>query len=118
MLYAASPPPPQFDRFFAAELPLPSHCRRGVRRPSPPLYLGVDCEQWGKECGGRENMDCDMEDPLLSLLFSMPPLPPILRGQSSSCKGVYKSCLNYKLATEERRGPLGGVKSGVSNKQA
>ena len=47
------------------------------------------------------------EDPLTSFFnaAAAAPLPPspILRGQSSSCKGVYKSCLNYKLATERER---------------
>ena len=69
-------------------------------------------------------MDCDMEDPLTSFFNAAPPpsVGPILRGQSSSsssCKGVYKSCLNYKLATEKRAAaPIAvGVKSCVYSKQ-
>ena len=68
-------------------------------------------------------MDCDMEDPLTSFFNAAPPpsVGPILRAQSSSssCKGVYKSCLNYKLATEKRAAaPIAvGVKSCVYSKQ-
>ena len=129
MLYVASPPPPppHSDRFFAVAAAA-AVTLAGL--PAPPLYLGVDCEQWGKECGERErrersrNMDCDMEDPLTSFFNAAPPpsVGPILRGQSSSsssCKGVYKSCLNYKLATEKRAAaPIAvGVKSCVYSKQ-
>ena len=128
MLYAASPPPPQSDPFFAAA-EAAGATQRGTRwrprppAPAPPLYLGVDCEQWGKECGGRENMDGLRHggpSPLLSF-FQCRCRSPILRGQSSSsCKGVYKSCPNYKLPPTEERlvAAAGSVKSSVSNKQS
>lgn len=125
MLYAASPPPPpQSDPFFAAA-EAAAATQRGSRppAPAPPLYLGVDCEQWGKECGGRENMDGLRHggpSPLLSSFFNAAAAPPFSVGSRrrrvrESIKAV--QTINFPPTEERLVAAAGSVKSSVSNKQ-
>ena len=79
--------------------PLPSHSPLLCTWAST-VNNGAKNAEGGRGGAGR-NTDCDMEDPLTHFFFNAAAAPPsILRGQSSSCKGVYKSCPNYELAAE------------------
>ena len=99
------------------------YAARQTPAPAPPLYLGVDCEQWGKECGGRENMDGLRHggpSPLLSSFFNAAAAPPFSVGSRrrrvrESIKAV--QTINFPPTEERLVAAAGSVKSSVSNKQ-
>ena len=101
----------------------PPPLRSEAAAPAPPLYLGVDCEQWGKECGGRENMDGLRHggpSPLLSSFFNAAAAPPFSVGSRrrrvrESIKAV--QTINFPPTEERLVAAAGSVKSSVSNKQ-